>query len=212
MSIKPAMGWLALLLFTTAAQAGGAEVTRGIIKKAPPVQVVTAKTKAPPVTRTAAGAPRGLSLTLSENVRSPKADYEAEIYSAVPLDDALAKGRGFERGLVSMVFEKTRRATFRVGRDHIKRQLRFTSDETAPGTLAQRARVDVLDTDQGIIVVDTQTLPGGMFTTSDVYVFAETASLDKRVGVLEASVGPTPTAKERVRQALVAAEWAPAPK
>ncbi len=61
MSIKPAMGWLALLLFTTTAQAEG---SRDLLRSAPksanvPVTMkVTRKTKAPPPAPSSPVAPR----------------------------------------------------------------------------------------------------------------------------------------------------------
>ena len=55
-------------------------------------------------------------------------------------------------------------------------------------------------------VIETTTQSGGMFTSSVVYVFAQSATLEQRVGALE--VVPAP-ARDRLREALVAAEWTP---
>jgi hypothetical protein len=143
----------------------------------------------------------------------PQRDYEAEVYAGAPLDGDIAKERGFDKGLVSMVFEKQRRATFRIGQARIRRIVRLAAEDR--GLVAAvagakvvarppRERVDVLDTDDGVVVVDTTSENGGLFTTSDVYVFARGASLEQRVGALQAVA---PAAAKRVREALVAAEW-----
>ncbi|MBN9166073.1 MAG: hypothetical protein BGO98_49030 [Myxococcales bacterium 68-20] len=245
MGIKPAMGWLALLLFTTTAQAGGARDLLRIDPKAPAAAIapsaskdtaivartpiasksrspkrerelappVTPKTKAPPVVSVTAR-PSG-ALAVVESTGKPRADYEAEIYAGIALDAPLAKERGLDRGLVRMVFEQERRPAFRVGRDRIRRVVRLAGPGHAAiavvrsDTIASarpRDHIDVLDTERGVVLVDTLVESAGMFTTSDVYVFAERATLDQRIAALEAVPSP---ARDRLREALVLAEWAP---
>jgi hypothetical protein len=231
MGIKPALGWLALLLFTTTAQAEGSkDLLKGLGKTkgrggTPPAAAVAeapvvAKTKAPPPALVPASAPAAASsasgsLVVLENAK-PRGDYEAEIYSGVPLDGSLAKERGYDKGLVAMVFERQRQATFRVGHDKIRRVVRMMVDEKsalAPVVakpmqtrLAARDHLDVVETEDGIFLVETTTHNGGIFTTSAVYTFARNAPLDQRIGALE--VVPMPL-RARLREALVVAEWTP---
>lgn len=215
MSIKPAMGWLALLLFTTTAQAEG---SRDLLKrasttsKAPVIAAVTPKTKAQaaPVPVSATSAP---ALFILESTGKPRVDYEAEVHSGIALDSPLAKDRGLDKGLVTMVFEHQHRPAFRASRERIKRVVRLATDDRGPIALVRtttparpKDHVDVLDTEDGVVVVDTAVQGAGMFVTSDVYVFAKNATLDQRIGALEAVAAP---ARERLREALVAAEWAP---
>lgn len=148
------------------------------------------------------------SLTIVETVEKPSADYQAEIYSGVALDDAYAKDRGLAKGLVLMVFEKQRRPAFRVPHDKIKKVVRFVAEDGAPVMLVKavaspaRTKIDVLETDDGWVAVETVTSNGGIFTTSDVYAFAKGASLDQRL----AALGNVPAiARERLRKALVMA-------
>jgi hypothetical protein len=221
MSIKPAMGWLALLLFTTTAQAEG---TRDLMKGTPKTSKsmtaalsspVTPKTKATPVALVNA-ASHGLSLV--ENTSKPRTDYEADVYAGVPLDAAIAKERGVDKGLVTMVFERQRRPAFRIARDKIHRVVRLAAEDRAivsvmrsqAGSSARsKDHIDVLDTEDGVVVVDTSAQGVGMFVTSDVYTFAKGATLDRRIAALEVLAAPT---RDRLREALVAAEWAPTPK
>jgi hypothetical protein len=224
MGIKPALGWLALLLFTTSASAEGSRdltkqapksKTPGLVAPAPrSVIAVAPKTKAPPIVQVST--PAHAPLAVVESTTKPKTDYEADVYSGVPLDTPFAKERGLDKGLVTMVFERQRRAAFRVGRDRVRRVVRLASDDrglaivrasTAPVSAAARPKdhLDVLDTEDGFVVVDTASAAGGMVTTSEIYAFPRTAvTLEQRVAVLE--VVPSP-AKERVREALVIAEW-----
>ncbi len=246
MGIKPAMGWLALLLFTTTAQAGGARDLLRIDPKAPAAAIapstskgaalvastpipsktrrapkterelappVTPKTKAPPVASVTARPSEALAVV--ESTGKPRVDYEAEVYAGIALDAPLAKERGLDRGLVRMVFEQERRPAFRVGRDRIRRVVRLVgagraaiavvrNDTTASARPSDH--IDVLDTERGVVLVDTLVERGGMFTTSDVYVFAERATLDQRIAALEAVPSPV---RDRLREALVLAERAP---
>jgi hypothetical protein len=237
MGIKPALGWLALLLFTTTAQAEGARdlLTKGASlngkggKGAAPAAIasVIPKTKAPPPALANASSSSNntnsgsAGLTIVENGGKPRTDYEAEIYSGVPLDGSIAKERGFDKGLVTMVFERQKKGAFRVGKDHIRRVVRLAPEErsiitTTIGSAKARPKdhVDVLEMEEGmgVIVVDTTVHSSGMFTTSDVYVFTKPATLDQRIGAIE-SLPAAPTAtKTRLREALVAAEWAPIKK
>lgn len=231
MGIKPALGWLALLLFTTTAQAEGARdlLTKGAsLSKGNKVQAaasVIQKTKAPPPP-TMISAPHGGSsttaLTIVESTGRPRADYEAEVYSGVPLDGSIAKERGFDKGLVTMVFERQKKGAFRVGRDQIRRVVRLAPEERSivvvtTSSAAAKARpkdhVDVLEMEEGIVIaVDTTVQSSGMFTTSDVYVFAKAATLDQRIARIESLHAASAATKARLREALVAAEWAPIKK
>lgn len=232
MSIKPHLGWLALLLFTTTAQAEGArelfgpkdssDVRARGTKSAAIVASVTPKTKAPPraravVTTTSAVVATG-TLTVVETTTKPRMDYEAEIYSGVPLDSAIAKEHGYDKGLVTMVFEHERRAAYRVGREHIRRVVRLAVAEperpalvsTTPA-VGKTGHVDVVEVDNGsVVVVDTSVERSGLFTSSDVYVFPKNTTLDKRVGLLERLTGLAHAKRARLREALVTAEWTPA--
>ncbi|MBX3200487.1 MAG: hypothetical protein KF894_20285, partial [Labilithrix sp.] len=264
MSVKPALGWLGLLLFATTAEAGGARDLLGMGAKAPAAAVAKgapnetavaskalpaskpalapkapARSKAtlgskasvaskatlgvnasardsadlpvPPKTKAAplavVGASRTDALSVVETVTSPRADYEAEVYAGVALDEPIAKTRGLDRGLVTMAFEKERRPAFRVGKDRIRRVVRLAASERPPVALVRAAsvtaeprdHVDVLDTVDGVVLVDTVVEGAGLFVTSDVYVFAPRATLDQRIGALEAA---NPPARERLRQAL----------
>lgn len=165
------------------------------------------KKKAPVVVAQPAAA-----LSIVETVERPKVDYQAEVYSGVPLEDRYARERGVDKGLVWMVFEKQRRAAFRVPHEKIRKRIRLAVSKPAPPVIvaslspapaaaAARDHVDVLDTDDGIVVVDTTTTNAGIFTTSDVYAFPKNASAEQRSAML-AAVPPLP--RERVRQALAA--------
>jgi hypothetical protein len=212
--MKPALGWLALLLFATTAQAEG---TRDL-GRAPPKTRGSFSSPVTPKTKVQAVAASSLSSLVVLESAKPHGDYEAEIYSGVPLDGALAKERGFDKGMVFMVFERQRRATFRVGQSRIKRVVRLVAEDrtamlpvvagsgtTKPGMARPpREHLDVLDTEDGVVVVDTALQNEGMFTTSDVYAFPRGATLEQRVGALQAL--PVP-ARGHVREALVIAEW-----
>lgn len=123
-----------------------------------------------------------------ESIERPTVDYQAEVYSGVPLDDPYAKERGIDKGLVKMVFEKQRRLAFRVPHERIKKRVRFTGE-------GPRDHVDVLDTEDGFVVVETTTSNAGIFTSSDVYVFTKGATLEQRLAMVT---------RERVRQAMSA--------
>jgi len=126
------------------------------------------------------------SISVLETVVKPTVDYQAEVYSGVPLDDAYARERGLDKGLVRMVFEKQRRLAFRVAHEKIKKRVRFTGE-------GPRDHVDVIETEDGFVVVETTTSNAGIFTSSDVYVFAKNTSLDQRLALVT---------RERVRQAM----------
>lgn len=209
MGIRPAMGWLALLLFTTTARAesprdllkGGAKPSRSLLGQG--TTPVTPKTKALPVSSQR----DATTFVVVESSGKPRADYEAEIYSGVPLDGSLAKERGLGKGLVMMVFERERRAAFRVARDRIRRVVRLAGDAPTislirlePAVARPGGHVDVLDTDDGVVVVDTEVTHAGMFVTSDVYAFPKNATLEQRLNAL-----PSP-ARARLREALVRAD------
>lgn len=216
MSIRPALGWLALLLFTTTAQAEGTRTLLGSPKAtrltARPVASVTPKTKAAP-TPTRVVATTAGRLGIVETTGRPRFDYEAEVYAGVPLDAPTAKERGLDKGLVRLVFQEQRRPAFRMARDRIRRVVRLAGEErvvslvrTSTAAVARPSdHVDVLETEDGVVVVDTVVHDSGMFVTSEIYTFARNATLDQRIGALE--VLPV-SARARVREALVAAEWA----
>jgi hypothetical protein len=151
----------------------------------------------------------GLSIVAS--TATPNADYEAEVYSGVPLDGAYARERGLGKGLVWMVFEKQRRAAFRVPHEKIRKLVRLVADDVAPVMVVKtspvaRTKIDVLETQDGLVVVETVTANAGIFTTSDVYVFPRGAAVDARL----ASVAPA--ARERVRHAVALAQSAATPR
>jgi hypothetical protein len=140
----------------------------------------------------------------------PSADYEAETYSGVPLDGDYAKERGLSKGLVFMVFEKQRRATFRVSKDRIKKVVKMIAEDVAPVMLVKaaptsRSKIDVVETEGGVFLVETVTANAGIFTTSDVYAFARGSTHADRVAAL--SRVPTAT-RRRLERALVLAEAA----
>ncbi len=214
MGIKPALGWLGLLLFTTTAQAEG---TRDLLDRARASGVkaapasVTRKTKAPgPIVLAQASGQRGRGgLTVIESSAKPRADYAATTYTSAPLDSAVAKERGLDKGLVQMVFEKQRRPAFRIEREHIRRLVRLASEQAiataSHGTPTTGIdHVDVLETDDGVVLVDTIVENAGKLVTSDVYVFPKTATLDQRIGAIESVAAPK---RARLREALVTAEW-----
>lgn len=128
------------------------------------------------------------SVTVLESVEKPTVDYQAEVYSGVPLDDPYARERGLDKGLVKMIFDKQRRPAFRVAHERIKKRVRFTGE-------GPRDHVDVIDTEDGFVVVETTTSNAGIFTSSDVYVFAKGATLEQRLALVT---------RERVRQAMQA--------
>ncbi|HEY8077835.1 MAG TPA: hypothetical protein VIF62_27100 [Labilithrix sp.] len=148
-------------------------------------------------------------LAILESSAKPAVDYEAEVYSGVPLDGTYAKERGLTKGLVWMVFEKQRRPAFRVSREKIRKVVRLVADDVAPVMVVKtttastpRTKLDVLDTQDGIVVVETVTANAGIFTTSDVYVFPRGAAIDARL----VSVGPA--ARDRVKRAIALAQGA----
>jgi hypothetical protein len=150
----------------------------------------------------------GNGLAIIETTAKPAGDYQAEVYSGVPLDGDYAKQRGLSKGLVYMVFEKQRRAAFRVPREKIKKLVRIVADDVAPVMVVKsaptaRTKIDVLDTQDGIVAVETVTANAGIFTTSDVYVFARGQSIDQRL----AAIG-SPGTRERLRRAIALAQGA----
>jgi hypothetical protein len=209
MSTKPALGWLALVLFATTSRAEG---SRPLVRDAGAVIApVTPKTKAGPgAVEAAARASRPSPLLVLESAK-PQVDYEAETYSAVPLDGDLAKGKGLAKGLVFMVFDHERRAAFRLGKERVRRVVRLTSEDgvevaslTKAGALRHpRERWDVLDTEDGVVVVATTTTSSGLFTTSDVYAFPRGATLERRLAQIDAL--PI-QARGRIRDVLTASE------
>lgn len=126
------------------------------------------------------------ALSVLESVEKPAVDYQAEVYSGVPLDDAYARERGVDKGLVRMVFEKQRKLAFRVAHERIKKRVRFSGE-------GPRDHVDVIDTEDGFVVVETTTSNAGIFTSSDVYVFAKNTTMEQRLAMVT---------RERVRQAM----------
>ncbi len=149
----------------------------------------------------------GSQLTVITTSLKPPADYEAEVYSGVPLDGSYARERGLGKGLVYLVFEKQRRATFRVPHEKIRKLVRFVADDVAPVMVVKtapvaRTKIDVLDTQDGLVAVETVTANAGIFTTSDVYVFGRGASIDQRLAAVP------PATRERLRRAIALAQSA----
>jgi hypothetical protein len=126
------------------------------------------------------------SVSVLETIEKPTVDYQADVYSGVPLDDAYARERGVDKGLVKMVFEKQRKLAFRVAHERIKKRVRFTGE-------GPRDHIDVIDTEDGFVVVETMTSNTGIFTSSDVYVFAKNTTMAERLAMVT---------RERVRQAM----------
>lgn len=189
---------LAWVLFVSISLAGARESaaqTKGKAAKAP---------KTPPAAPAQAWSP----VTLLESKVKPTLDYEAEVYAGVALDDSYARERGLSKGLVSMVFEKQRRPTFRVPHEKIKRLWRFAVEDGAPVLLVKtnasppKTKIDVLETDDGVFAIETVTSSGGIFTTSDVYTFGK-GSLDQRLGAL---ANAPAASRERMRRALTLAK------
>jgi hypothetical protein len=190
MGLKPALGWLSLLLFTTAAQAETAS------RRPPPPVTVTVKTKAPPPVKAIVNRPGG-TVAVVDVVVKPKLDYQADAYAGAPLTTATARELGLEGGLVRMMLSSERRSGYRVAKDEIRRVVRLASEGSGP-----RDHIDVIELEEAVVLVDTKAHAGGMFVTSDVYAFPRGASLEQRVGAL-------PPGRERLREALVVAEWTP---
>jgi hypothetical protein len=166
---------------------------------------------APPKPAPAPAPPAGPPLVITETVAKVLSDYQAETYSAVSLGDRLAKERGLDKGLVLMVMDNQRRATFRVPRADIQKLVRLVVGDPPGGGLASpvplltiaarpapvRDRIDVLETTSGTFVVETKSL--GMFTTSDVYAFPKGGNAER---MLAAQRIPAST-RERIARALV---------
>lgn len=206
MGIRPAIGWLGLLLFTTSARAEPSSPPNpGSPPKARPLTFTVAEMKA--AVRPVAQQRPARALIVVEATEKPRADYEAEVYAGAPLDTALAKALGIDRGLVHMVAKNERRSGFRIARESIHRIVRLgVADASAsPSAHAPRDHIDVIETEDGVVMVETLAHAGGMFASSAVHTFPRGASLDQRVGAL-----PVSSARERLREALVVAEWAPA--
>jgi len=155
-------------------------------KKAPPAKKTQAVTPAP--------APVAPRLRVLDRAETFVMDYQAEVYSGVPLSDPYARERGLERGLVWLAFSDERQLSFRVPKEKMKRLTRLVMDDeprtppgfalvtqrtVTPGNYAAPAdtrnypkdRVDVIDTTEGTVVVATTTSNAGIFTSSDVYLF-----------------------------------------
>ena len=94
-----------------------------------------------------------------------------------------------------LVFEKERRAGFRIGKDRIKKVVRFVVDGI-------HDRIDVIDTDDGTYVVDIVTTNAGIFTTAEVYSLGKGATLKQRLAVLERV---PQLERERLRRAVTTA-------
>jgi hypothetical protein len=151
--------------------------------------------------------PKAASVAIVQTTK-PSVDYEAETYSGVPLDGDYAKERGLAKGLVFMVFEKQRRAAFRVSKDRIKKVVKMVADDVAPVMLVKaaatsRTKIDVVETQDGVVAIETVTANAGIFTTSDVYVFARGSSHADRVAALAKLPAAT---RRRLERALVLAQ------
>ena len=160
-----------------------------LVLAAPPTKAKAPSKKpnaAKPVVPVVAVAPPAPSISVLESVEKPAIDYQAEVYSGVPLDDPYAKERGVDKGLVLMVFEKQRKLAVRVARETIKKRVRFSGE-------GPRDHVDVIDTDDGFVVVETTTSNAGIFTSSAVYVFPRSTTLEQRLALVT---------RERVKLAM----------
>lgn len=170
-------------------------------------------------------------LVIVETIRSPKTDYQAETYSGVPLDDAYAKERGFDRGLVMMVFEKQRKPGFRISHERITKIVHLVGEGLRAPVALTRAtsapplspvllpppgaakdlptapgglsdRIDVVESSDGTFVVETLTANAGIFTTSNVYAFPRTMTAAQRSAALDKLL---PATRARVLHALTLA-------
>ncbi len=161
-----------------------------------------------------APAPKGL--VVIETIKEPATDYDAEVYSGVPLSDTYARDRGLSKGLVRMVFEKERRLAFRIPHEKIRRVVRLAAHDARDIAIKKRGpfvpvvetrtiprdRIDIIETDAGYIAIETTTTNAGIFTTSDVYVFPRGATLEQRIQALANVDRDT---RERLRNALTLA-------
>lgn len=176
------------------------------------------------VTPAPAPAPR---LRVLDRAESFAMDYQAEVYSGVPLSDPYARERGLERGLVWLAFTDERQLSFRVPKEKMRRLTRLVLDEeprTPPGfalaatrtpypvSFADPAdtrsypkdRVDVIDTTDGTVLVATTTSNAGIFTSSDVYLFPK----GKSEAELLKTAHISDVAREHLRAALALARAA----
>jgi len=135
------------------------------------------KAKKPPKPVTAVVV-EATSLVVLETIDKPAIDYQAETYSGVPLDDPYAKARGVDKGLVLIVFEKQRKVAFRIPKEKMKKVVRYASPN------GPHDHIDVVDTQDGLVVIDTTTSNAGIFTSSDVYVFPKGSTLDQRLSMV----------------------------
>ncbi len=142
----------------------------------------------------APAAPHAPTLRVLERAETFSMDYQAEVYSGVPLSDPYARERGLERGLVWLAFTDERQLSFRVPKEKMKRLTRLVMEDEprappgfalaasrtlVPANFAAPAdtrsypkdRVDVIDTTDGTVVIATTTSNAGIFTSSDVYLF-----------------------------------------
>jgi len=210
----------ALCVTTTLAltAAAAAPAKKGSTKKAAPAAAASNRTPAP----------RPAQLRVVERIDKFTSDYEAEVYSGVPLSDPYAKERGLEHGLVWMAFENTRQLGFRVPKEKLKLAVRMVVEDdprTPPGfALASRSgllpvtlgvnaadpvprgtpkdRVDVLFTTDGTVVVTTSTSNAGIFTSSDVFLFPKG---DLAAELAHAQRAAPTYARERLREAITIA-------
>lgn len=153
MGIKPALGWLALLLFTTTAtQAEGlsslkkdlSQSLSGLTAKgATPAaaMTVTAKTKAPPrgAGEGSAGAsgkvrrPESALVLVSNTIGRPRADYKADVLAIGAASDDVAATPGHLVTVTTLPFSdkdattslRQRKAAYKIDRDRIRRVTRF---------------------------------------------------------------------------------------
>ena len=176
----------------------------------------------------ASAAPHAPKLHVIDHADSFAVDYQAEVYSGVPLSDPYAKERGLEHGLVWIAFANERQLSFRVPKEKMKRLTRLVlDDEPRPpqgfalaanrplvtiGLLAPvsdtrnyvKDRVDVIDTTEGTVIVTTSTSNAGIFTTSDVYLFPKGKNEIELMKISKIS----DLAREHLREALTAARAA----
>ncbi len=107
----------------------------------------------------------GIDYVITYDQEVSKKDYEAEVFSGVPLTDTYAVDRGVNEGLVFLVFKHMRQVEeYVIPNEDISAvvQIRYDMDVYD--------RTDVVFTQDNVVMVHTTTSNAGIFTSSDVYV------------------------------------------
>jgi len=191
MGIKPALGWLALLLFTTTAtQAEGlsslkkdlSQSLSGLTAKgATPTaaMTVTAKTKAPPrgAGEGSLGAsgkarrPESALVLVSNAIGRPRADYKADVLAIGAASDDVAATPGHLVTVTTLPFSdkdaslRQRKAAYKIDRDRIRRVTRFVdadlTSERGRRLVPTRNHIDVIETVDSFVLVETRAHASG---------------------------------------------------